>query len=202
MVIRVILSILLGYFLGSIPFALIVARLVKGIDIRKVGTKNPGAANVYREVGKRWGILVWLLDTIKGVIAMLIAHKVIQVIPPVIPTHLGLFFVVMTGVAAVAGHCWSPFLGFKGGRGVATSGGVIFYILPKVFPFGVGLYFLYQKRIRTIWGAFLGLMICILLAFMFYRKEFGWLGPALLIFFCVAILANIPTIKEIRTKTQ
>jgi len=201
MVVRAILSILLGYLLGSIPFALIVARLVKGIDIREVGTKNPGAANIYREVGKRWGILVWLLDTIKGALAMFVAAKLITN-GWVITSNPSSFFIVMTGVAAVAGHCWSPFLGFKGGKGVATSGGVIFYTLPKIFPFGVALYFLFQKRIRTIWGAFLGLAICVLLAFVFYRKEFNWLGPALIIFFCVAVLANIPTIKEMRAKAQ
>lgn len=201
MAVRVILSILLGYFLGSVPFALIVARLVKGIDIRKVGTKNPGAANVYREVGKRWGMLVWLLDTIKGALAMFLAAKLITN-GWIITSNPNSFFIVITGVAAVAGHCWSIFLGFRGGRGVATSGGVIFYTLPKVFPFGVGLYFLYQKRIRTIWGAFLGLVICILLAFVFYREEFSWLGPALLIFFFVAVLANIPTIKEVMAKTK
>jgi glycerol-3-phosphate acyltransferase PlsY len=201
MVVKAILSILLGYFLGSIPFALIVARLVKGVDIRKVGTKNPGAANVYREIGKRWGIFVWLLDTIKGALAMFIAAKLITN-GWFITSNPDSFFIVMTGVAAVAGHCWSIFLGFKGGRGVATSGGVIFYALPKVFPFGVGLYFLFQKRIRTIWGAFLGLAICAFLAFLFYRKEFSRLGPALLIFFFVVVLANIPTIKEVMAKVK
>ena len=122
--VKIILLITMGYWFGAIPFALIIAKL-KRVDIRKVGTKNPGAANVFRQVGKPYGILVWVLDTAKGAAAMAIADKIF---------HIHLFYVTLVGIAAVAGHCWSVFLRFRGGKGVATSGGVFLYLLPWAFP--------------------------------------------------------------------
>lgn len=185
---KIVVAIILGYVLGSISFAVIIARLVKGIDIRQVGTKNPGAANVMREVGKVWGVLVWLLDTLKGVAAMLIAHRILEV-------HL--FWVMMAGIAAVIGHCWSIFLTFRGGRGVSTAGGVLFYIVPKAFPFCLVLYFLIQKKApRSFWAAGLAIAFFFALALLFYRVHLHWLGPAVGIFLVVGFTVNIPTIRE------
>ena len=185
---QIISSIILGYLIGSIPFAVIVSRLVKGVDIRQVGTKNPGAANVLREVGKVWGVLVWLLDTFKGVGAMLIAHRVLG---------LPLFWVMMAGIAAVIGHCWSVFVRFGGGRGVSTAGGVLFYVVPKAFPFCLILYFLIQRKApRSFWATGLAIAFFFGLALLFYRAHLHWLAPAVGIFLIVGFIVNIPTIKE------
>jgi len=191
---KVIAVIFFGYVLGSVPFAVLISRMVKGIDIRQVGTKNPGAANVLREVGKVWGILVWLLDTLKGVGAMLLAHRALGV-------HL--FWVVMAGIAAVAGHCWSPFLRFRGGRGVSTAGGVLFYVVPKAFPFCLLLYFLVQKWApRSFWAAGMAIVGFFGLALLFYRTHLAWLGPAVAIFIVVGLIVNIPTIRETMEKRR
>lgn len=192
---KIIAAIVLGYALGSVPFAVIVSRLVKGIDIREVGTKNPGAANVLREVGRFWGVLVWLLDTLKGVGAMLIAHHVLEV-SEAAGMHR-LFWVMMAGIAAVIGHCWSVFLRFRGGRGVSTAGGVLFYVVPKAFPFCLLLYFLIQKWApRSFWAAGTAIVFFFGLALLFYRAHLSWLGPAVAVFLVVGFIVNIPTIRE------
>ena len=130
-----LIALAVSYIVGSIPFAYIIARLVKGIDIRKVGSGNVGATNVVRTVGKKWGILVFILDFLKGFIAPLIACLIVRD-----PVNI---LVIGAGVAAICGHNWTPFLGFKGGKGVSTSLGVIAALCVKfvflVFPFLIAL---------------------------------------------------------------
>jgi len=184
----IILQIIMGYVIGSIPFAIVISRM-KGVDIRRLGSKNPGAANVLREVGKPYGILVWILDTAKGAFAMLIAHKVF---------HLHLFFVALVGIAAVAGHCWSIFLKFKGGKGVSTSGGVFLYLLPWAFPIVIIAYFLVQRNPRSIAVVASTFVISLAFIFLIYHSEWKWLAVAMIIFLIVGAIANISAIKEMR----
>ena len=184
----IISLIIMGYAIGSIPFASIIAR-IKGVDIRKVGTKNPGAANVFRQVGKPFGIIVWICDTAKGALAMLIAHRLF---------HVHLFFVAIVGIAAVIGHCWPIFLKFRGGKGVSTSGGVFLYLLPWAFPIVIVAYFLIQRKPRSIAVVVSGFVISLTLIFLIYHREWRWLAPALAIFLVVSAIANISAIKEMR----
>lgn len=113
--------IVLGYLLGSIPFAYIAGRLFKGIDIRTVGTKNMGAHNVMLEVGRLIGIGVLLLDMAKGAFPVLAAR------------WLGLldWAALSAGIAAVLGHNFPLFLGFRGGRGMASSVGIVLALMPR-----------------------------------------------------------------------
>lgn len=178
----------MGYLIGSIPFAVIISRM-KGVDIRKVGSKNPGAANVLREVGKPYGIIVWILDTAKGALVMFISHRLF---------HSHLFFVALVGIAAVVGHCWPIFLKFRGGKGVSTSGGVFLYLLPWAFPIVIVAYFLIQRKPRSITVVVSGFVISLALIFLIYHREWRWLAPALAIFLAVSGIANISAIKEMR----
>jgi len=116
------LILVLSYFLGSIPFGMIVAR-VNGIDLAKTGSGNIGATNVFRSVGKGFGVLVFLLDMLKGFLPVYIASAASQ-------NH---YFIMLCGILAIAGHMFSPFLKFKGGKGVATGLGVILAIAPHLF---------------------------------------------------------------------
>lgn len=191
-VVKIVLLIIMGYFFGAIPFALIVAKL-KRVDIRKVGTKNPGAANVFRQIGKPYGILVWLLDTAKGACAMAVADKIF---------HVHFFYVALVGIAAVAGHCWSMFLGFKGGKGVATSGGVFLYLLPWAFPIVIATYFLIQRRPRSVLVVTSGFVVSLILILVVYWRHWRWLAPALAIFLVVSGIANIQAIREMRNKRR
>lgn len=116
-----VFMIILGYLLGSIPSAYIAGRLAKGIDIRELGDRNMGAANTFREISPRAGVSVFIADVGKGAAAVLIASWA-----PVSESA-----VLLSGVAAVAGHNWPLPLGFRGGRGVSTAIGVLLIVLPQ-----------------------------------------------------------------------
>ncbi len=111
---------LAAYLVGSVPFAYLAARVIKGIDIRTVGSGNVGASNVFRAVGRGVGLTVLSLDILKGVAAVLIARAL----------DAGDWLTVLAGFAAVIGHSWTIFLGFKGGKGVATATGMLITLLP------------------------------------------------------------------------
>jgi glycerol-3-phosphate acyltransferase PlsY len=115
-----ILSIITGYLLGSIPTAYIVARLRKGIDIRNVGSRNMGAANVMREIGTPEGIFVGLIDIAKGAGAILIAQTL----------NISELWVFGAGFAALVGHNFPVFVGFRGGKGTATIIGIFLVLAP------------------------------------------------------------------------
>ena len=115
-----VLFIFFGYFLGSFPSAYLAGCLLKRVDVRKVGDGNMGAANVFREIGPRAGVAVALADVAKGSVAVLLTKWI----------GAPQYVVLLTGVAAVAGHNWPVFLQFKGGRGVSTALGVLLVLLP------------------------------------------------------------------------
>ena len=109
------LIVILGYLLGSIPTAHIMGRVFRKVDIRQVGDGNMGAQNAFRQLGAKIGVAVGLIDAGKGALAILIAQA----------TNLPQITVLIAGVAAVIGHNWPVFLRFRGGRGEATTIGVL-----------------------------------------------------------------------------
>ena len=118
-----------SYLLGAIPFGLLLG-LAKGVDVRQHGSKNIGSANVGRTLGRKWGVLTFFLDALKGFVPTFIAGFVLKTIAePEVPSHLAWAWLAV-GIAAVAGHMWSPFLKFKGGKGVATGFGALMAIFP------------------------------------------------------------------------
>ena len=121
------LGCLAAYLLGSVPFGFLIAR-AKGVDIRQVGSGNIGATNVFRCVSKTLGILTFVLDLAKG-------YAGCTVLPYLFARYLGgatddMPFRVACGFLTVAGHNWTVFLGFKGGKGVATSAGLLLGLAP------------------------------------------------------------------------
>lgn len=112
-----VLAAALGYLLGAIPFGLIVGRLTKGIDLREYGSHRTGATNALRTLGTRAAAAVFVLDVAKGVAAVVLARLLFGGDPTVE------WAAAAAGVAAIVGHNWSMFIGFTGGRGVATSAG-------------------------------------------------------------------------------
>ena len=110
----------LAYLLGSFPTAYIAGRLACGKDIRQMGDGNMGAQNAFRLFGARIGITVGLIDFFKGVVAISIAQFAGMVIP----------VILLSGILAVAGHNWPVFLHFRGGRGEATTIGVLLLLVP------------------------------------------------------------------------
>jgi len=115
-----IFSVLIAYLLGAVPFSHLIARWRVGTNIRERGEGNVGARNVYHVVGPAWGVLASLLDTGKGLAAYLVADRL----------ALSSTAVLICGFAAPLGHNFSPFLRFRGGKGVATTMGFLLGFLP------------------------------------------------------------------------
>jgi glycerol-3-phosphate acyltransferase PlsY len=180
------LFILLGYLLGSIPTAYLAGHMVRHVDIRQVGDRNMGAANAYRHLGPKTGIIVGLVDASKGALAVLIAQA----------AGLPLLAVLAVGVAAVIGHNWPVFIGFRGGRGVNTTIGVFLAVLtkPMLIVAGPAILALLIKRNVTL--------AC---AFLFIPLPFvgWWLGsPALLVSYSIALPGLVGFTHFIRTRRR
>jgi glycerol-3-phosphate acyltransferase PlsY len=154
------LIIALGYFVGSIPTAYIAGRLLKGKDIRQLGDGNMGAQNAFRQLGHKTGVSIFFIDATKGALPILIAQAVS------IP-QLAIFSV---GVAAVIGHNWPVFLGFRGGRGESTAIGVLTTLVtqPMLILAGPSLAVLAIKKNVTLASVFLFVplpLVCWLMGF-------------------------------------
>ena len=122
-------AILAAYVLGSIPFGYLAGRL-KGIDIRRVGSGNIGATNVGRALGRKWSLIIFALDLLKGYAPTLAAKVWVAVLVTggVGPAWVGQIVIMSAGAAAILGHMFPVFLGFRGGKGAATGLGLLLAI--------------------------------------------------------------------------
>ena len=118
----IIPAILVSYLVGSIPTAYIFCRLLKGIDIRTVGSGNVGATNALRVLGKGWGVVILLLDILKGLVPVVIVGDLIATKVLFLSNEQ---LRVLIGICCISGHNWTVFLNFKGGKGIATTLGVL-----------------------------------------------------------------------------
>lgn len=112
---------IVAFVAGAIPWGYLIGRFSRGIDLRTVGSGGTGATNVLRTLGRRASIAVLILDFLKGLLPTLIAQSL----------DLGPWWTAAVAVAPVIGHCWSPFIGFKGGKGVATGAGSVLALFPS-----------------------------------------------------------------------
>jgi glycerol-3-phosphate acyltransferase PlsY len=142
---EILLIILVAYLLGSIPSAVIISKLFFGFDIRQKGSGNMGSTNTFRVLGWKAGVAVQVLDILKGVAAVVIAVKIFNGVLP-FPNATGFedITVVKTiaGVAAVIGHIWTAFAGFRGGKGINTALGMLIGIAPVELAVAVGIFLL------------------------------------------------------------
>ena len=185
--IMLVLALLLSFLCGSIPFGVLIGK-ARGVDVRAVGSGNSGATNSWRAMGPVVGILVFALDVAKGVAGPLLGNGLIP------DNTVG---IAACGIAAVLGHIFSPFLGFKGGKGIATSLGALLGLMPIV---GVLIF--------AFWGAMLGLTrmvsaasiaACValpVLALLFHVPAPYFVVALLMSVF--AFVKHIPNIKRIR----
>jgi glycerol-3-phosphate acyltransferase PlsY len=158
-------------FAGSIPFGLLIAKR-RGVDLRERGSGNIGATNAARVLGLGAGLIVLLLDAGKGALAALIAAHVASGWLPAI-----------AGFAAIAAHCFSPFLGFRGGKGVATALGVFVMIAPAFAAVAIGVFLVVAGRTKIVaLGSLSGIAVATAAAFITH-------ADAPLRALCVATLA-------------
>ena len=133
----VIGALAIGYLSGALPWGLWIGRLFRGIDIREHGSRNLGATNAYRVLGPALGILTLLLDVLKGAAPVWLVP-----LQPAMAAFPGgqEWCAVTVGLAAVAGHVWTCFAGFQGGKGVATTAGVLLALAPAAFGVFVAVF--------------------------------------------------------------
>jgi glycerol-3-phosphate acyltransferase PlsY len=148
------LAIVAAYLVGSIDFAVIVGRM-HGVDIHKEGSGNPGMSNVLRTMGRVPAAMVFVGDTLKGTIGA--AMGMVAAGPPYDPM---VHWAFLAGLAAVVGHCYPVFHGFKGGKGVATGGGVLLFTVPIAAVIEIAIWFLVFILTRT---ASIGSMIIVVI---------------------------------------
>lgn len=126
----ILISAILGYLLGSFPTALIIGKAVKGIDLREYGSKNLGATNAGRILGKKYFFIVMTIDTFKCILGMLLSYIFYRVFFMSINSYIFTVGVSLAGTAAMIGHCYPLFAQFKGGKGVSTALGYILVTSP------------------------------------------------------------------------
>ena len=128
-----ILFMVIAFAIGSIPFSFIIAKVVKGVDLREHGSGNLGATNVFRTLGAGWGGLCLFLDMAKGAAAVFLMTMLVNSWPADMATPFHItpdLFRIFAGFLASVGHTFSPFVGFHGGKGVATTAGAFAVLAP------------------------------------------------------------------------
>ncbi|MDP3042154.1 MAG: glycerol-3-phosphate acyltransferase [Candidatus Omnitrophota bacterium] len=161
-----------SYVLGSIPYGFIIAKLFKKIDIRTVGSGNVGAKNLARVLGRRWGIITFLMDALKGSVAVITAHLIMREYKYFQPSiyEMGL---IVAGLFSVIGHNWTILLGFKGGKGLSTSIGVLLALS------------LFLPYLRVISFAGIGTFV---IAFLVLKNHFISASLAIVIYFLLCFI--------------
>jgi len=165
-----IVALVMGYLLGTVSASFIVGKLTKNIDIRKHGSGNAGATNTLRVLGLKAGLLVFFVDILKGVAAVLLGRLIV-----------GDAGGMVAGAASVAGHIWPVFLSFKGGKGVATSFGVILVMFPAIafIQFTVLITLVVFTRFMSLGSITAAVLLPILLVLFGYSWLYIVYGTAL-----------------------
>lgn len=178
-----------GYLIGSIPFTQMVARWRKGIDLREVGSRNVGGMNAMRNVGWGWGLLAGTADFFKGIAALAVARALGAPDP----------LYLLAGLAALAGHNYPIWLGFRGGKGIAVGLGVALWAAPleTVIGFLAGLGLLVWTKNVTIAGGVAFLLMIGLTFPLVHAPKATWLIAGILALMVVGILPE--AIRLLRT---
>lgn len=145
--------IILSYLVGSIPTSIIISKAVKGIDIRNYGSGNAGGTNVMRVLGLKHGVLVIILDALKGAIAVVLVARLHYGVLPfqnVSPFDDFTLVQIIAGISAVVGHIWTVFAGFRGGKGIATALGMLLMIITVDMLIAVGIFMIVVSISRYV----------------------------------------------------
>jgi len=189
----IVVSFIACYLIGSIPTSFLVAKYLKGIDIREHGSGNVGATNTARVVGKLPGLLVLAVDIIKGWICVAIVAKMfirlgVDMDPQV--------YALLLGAMAIIGHIWTIFLGFKGGKGIATSCGVFIGAAPNIFlvAFIIWVAVFAWKRYVSLASIISAVSIPVTMAAMLYPPVIVTITCALC---AITVYKHYPNIKRL-----
>lgn len=173
---NLIFIIILSYIVGSIPTSIIITKAIKGVDIRNYGSGNAGGTNVSRVLGKKFGILVILLDALKGVLAVVLVSRLYFgsfPFPNTTPFDDFTLVQIIAGIAAVIGHIWTVFAGFKGGKGIATGLGVLVSVVTLDMVIGLGVFLIVMFLSKYISLASISAAISVPLTMVVRENIFG-----------------------------
>ncbi|WNB90217.1 glycerol-3-phosphate 1-O-acyltransferase PlsY [Bacillus sp. NEB1478] len=198
--VEIVLILILSYLLGSIPFALVVGKLGYGIDIRQHGSGNLGGTNTFRVLGKKAGFIVSASDVLKGTLAASLPFLLNVDLHP-----------LLAGIPAVIGHCYPLFAKFKGGKAVATSGGVLLFEEPLLFLLVVLIFFvaLYISQFVSLSSIIAGIG-SVILGFLYSDLLTTWILIGFTLFLVYRHRQNIvriakgtePKVKWIRKRSS
>lgn len=186
-----------AYLVGSIPCGFLLARAV-GVDLRKTGSGNIGATNVFRCAGKSLGVLAFVLDALKGFLPAFCLPALYRADPSA-PVWLGL----ACGAAAVAGHNWPVWLGFRGGKGVSTSAGMLLGVAPAAV--GIGFAVFIPVVLLTRWVSLSSILAALAVAaagFAFYRATNPVLVAALVLLALLVVWRHRSNIRRLLDGTE
>jgi glycerol-3-phosphate acyltransferase PlsY len=169
LVLSYIVTALVAYLLGSIPTGFLVAK-ARGVDIRTVGSGNIGATNAFRVLGKGFGIFVLLMDALKGWVAVEVgAHVMTKLLPGPDPEYLA----ITAGIAAILGHNFTCWLHFKGGKGIATSAGVLIALVPLALAIILAIFIILFVTTRYVSVGSIAAAFALPFATWFTRHDIG-----------------------------
>lgn len=198
-------ALILSFLLGAIPFSLIVGKMRKGIDLRECGSGNLGATNVFRNLGPFWGAVVLFLDIGKGAAAIILTQilHTMFVNEPII--HIDLIL-LLAAVAVVFGHTVSPFAGFKGGKGVATSCGVCLVLAPYPTLISLSVFAAVMTFTRVVSLASISAVSVMPFAALFVQLKTGNFSLTIFLFIlaicCLVIFKHRGNLKRLKDGTE
>jgi glycerol-3-phosphate acyltransferase PlsY len=168
---------LVFYLVGSVPTGYLLGR-ARGLDIRQHGSGNIGATNVWRVMGWKWGLPAFIADVLKGFLLLFVLREWLLASAE---TWQGQLLLVLCGLAAIIGHNYTPWLGFKGGKGIATSAGVLAALMPPVLAVAFSLWVVLTLATRYVSVASIAAALSLApLAWFFYRGQWILFGLACL----------------------
>jgi glycerol-3-phosphate acyltransferase PlsY len=194
---------MVAYLLGSIPFGFLIAK-TQGVDIRTVGSGNIGATNVFRSISKKLGILTFLLDAAKGFCgAWLIPLLAALLFPHAADVAEGKAFALVCGALTIAGHNWTCFLGFKGGKGIATSVGLLVGLSQGTVLIAALIWILFFVTTRYVSVASIAAAITLgVVAWPLHARDPWWFPAMLTLLALVAIWKHRSNIARLRAGTE
>lgn len=197
-----LIAYLVAYLIGAVPFGLLFGLLFGGINIKKSGSKSIGATNVLRVIkqsnpalAKKLAILTVVFDALKGVIPILVGKFIFE---------LDIATLWAMGVLAVVGHCFSPYLMFEGGKGIATGAGVLVCFLPFELIIAVIVWFIAGKVLKiSSLASLIALLAMVVSSFIFHYDipEINTHAPILIIAFIV-VYKHMPNIKRLLSGSE
>jgi glycerol-3-phosphate acyltransferase PlsY len=193
-VLGTILLIVAAYLVGAVPWGVVLGKTLKGIDLRTIGSGGTGATNSLRSLGAPIAISVFILDFAKGLIPVIAARWL----------DLPNWGIALVAIVPAIGHCWSPYIGFKGGKGMATGGGAACGLMPWLvlilLPMIVVVYFTRYVSLASLLATVSGSILMILLAI--YSDFPGWWAAAIAGIAIIIIIQHRTNIQRLLAGTE